>query len=636
MTVATFHEEEVLGKAYDARLMRRLMTYARPYWPWIALSLLMLLIITGTELARPYLVSLAIDNHLSQVTAGYVAGQESEVLEGHLRAVMTIALILLGLQAVAFVLRYGQLYVLHWTGQRIIYDMRQQIFHHLQGRPLAFFDRQPLGRLTTRVTNDTEQLNEMYTNVVVSLFQDLLILVGIMVVMLRLHVGLALISFAVLPLVVVTAILFRIKARAAYREVRTRLARINAFFAENLAGMKTVQAFHQEARQARAFERINRSYYEASMQELTYFAIFRPLMDLISSLGIAALLWYGGVRVLAGDLSFGILYAFISYLQQLFRPINDLTEKYNIMQAAMASSERIFQLLDNQEAIPEPVHPRHVRPIRGRIDFEHVYFAYRGEDWVLEDITFHVEPGQTVALVGHTGAGKSSILNLVTRLYDVQRGRILIDGVDIRDIPQAELRSQIGVVLQDVFLFSGTIADNIRLNHPLSDEEVRRVAAAVHADRWIERLPNGYQEMVTERGSTFSAGQRQLLAFARALAADPRILILDEATANIDTETELVIQEALRTLMAGRTTLVVAHRLSTVQSADRILVLQRGRIREAGTHEELLARRGIYWKLYQLQYQQQPAETGMHSGPGLVAGSRATSGSIRPSETPGA
>ena len=636
MTVATFHEEEVLGKAYDARLMRRLMTYARPYWPWIALSLVMLLFITGTELARPYLVSLAIDNHLSQVTAGYVAGQEGEALERHLRAVVLIALILLGLQAVAFILRYGQLYILHWTGQRIIYDLRQQIFHHLQGRPLAFFDRQPLGRLTTRVTNDTEQLNEMYTNVVVSLFQDLLILAGIMIVMLRLHRGLALISFAVLPLVVVTAILFRLKARAAYREVRTRLARINAFFAENLAGMKTVQAFHQEARQARAFERINRSYYEASMQELTYFAIFRPLMDLISSLGIAALLWYGGVRVLAGDLSFGILYAFISYLQQLFRPINDLTEKYNIMQAAMASSERIFQLLDNQEAIPEPVHPRHVRPIRGRIDFEHVYFAYRDEDWVLEDITFHVEPGQTVALVGHTGAGKSSILNLVTRLYDVQRGRILIDGVDIRDIPQAELRSQIGVVLQDVFLFSGTIADNIRLNHPLSDEEVRRVAAAVHADRWIERLPNGYQELVTERGSTFSAGQRQLLAFARALAADPRILILDEATANIDTETELVIQEALRTLMAGRTTLVVAHRLSTIQSADQILVLQRGRIREAGTHEELLARKGIYWTLYQLQYQQGPAGAGASRGRDVAAGSPAIPPRVQPSRAPDA
>lgn len=636
MTVATFHEEEVLGKAYDGRLMRRLLTYARPYWRWIVLSLAMLVIITGTELARPYLVSVAIDDHLSQVTAGYVAGQESEALEGHMRAVVVLALILLGLQALAFVLRFGQLYLLQWTGQRIIFDMRREIFHHLQGRPLAFFDRQPLGRLTTRVTNDTEQLNEMYTNVVVSLFQDLLILVGIMVVMLRLHTGLALVSFAVLPLVVATAVLFRIKARSAYREVRTRLARINAFFAENLAGMKTVQAFHQEARQARAFERINRSYYDASMRELTYFAIFRPLMDLISSLGIAALLWYGGVRVLGGGLSFGILYAFINYLQQLFRPINDLTEKYNIMQAAMASSERIFQLLDNQEVIPEPAHPKHVRPIRGRIDFDHVFFAYRDEDWVLKDITFHVEPGQTIALVGHTGAGKSSILNLLTRLYDVQRGRILIDGVDIREIPQAELRSQIGVVLQDVFLFSGTIADNIRLSHPLSDEEVRRVAAAVHADRWIERLPNGYQEIVSERGSTFSAGQRQLLAFARALAADPRILILDEATANIDTETELVIQEALRTLMAGRTTLVVAHRLSTVQRADRILVLQRGRIRESGTHEELLAKGGLYWKLYQLQYQQQPTTPNGAPARTGAPSPAANRGRVRPSETPGA
>ncbi|WP_082726661.1 ABC transporter ATP-binding protein [Limnochorda pilosa] len=607
--------------------MRRLLRYARPYAGWIVLSIGLLLLITAADLARPYLVKLAIDDHLSTVTTGLQAGQslarpEGAELEGHLRAVVVLALILLVLQALAFGLLYVQFYLLQWTGQRIIFDLRQQIFRHLQGRPLAFFDRTPIGRLVTRVTNDTEQLNEMYTNVVVNLFQDVFILAGIVLVMVHLHPRLALVSMAVLPLIAAASVIFRVKARSAYRDVRTRLARINAFFAENLAGMKTVQAFHQEARQARAFEAVNRGYYDASMRELTYFAVFRPLMDLASSLGLAILLWYGGVRVLAGDLSFGVLYAFVNYLQQFFRPINDLTEKYNIMQAAMASSERIFQLLDHREEIPEPSRPRHVRPIRGAIDFEHVFFAYRDEEWVLQDVSFHAEPGQTIALVGHTGAGKSSIINLLCRFYDVQRGRILVDGVDVREIPQAELRSQIGVVLQDVFLFSGSVADNIRLSHPLSDEEVRRAAAAVHADRWIEALPRGYQEPVSERGSTFSAGQRQLLAFARALAADPRILVLDEATASIDTETEQVVQQALRTLMAGRTTLVVAHRLSTIQRADQILVLHRGRIREAGTHQELLARGGLYWRLYQLQYREQLGAGGLTGEPGAGDGAQ--------------
>ncbi|HXL04440.1 MAG: ABC transporter ATP-binding protein [Firmicutes bacterium] len=672
--MAIYHEDEALGKAYDQKLMRRLLKYARPYRSLLAVCIVLLLVITGLDLLQPYLIKVAIDNHMNALTEPmlafvpgneprpgisfdeYVFVREKEIKrdpapdsgwagrpiparieqnedayyllmqfpggditrreltptelcifkEYDTHAVIRLSLILLGALSLAFLLNYIEVYILQYTGLKIVSSMRLDVFQHLQRLSLSFFDKNPTGRLVTRVTNDMDALNEMYTAVLVNLFKDVFLLVGIIIVMLKMNVELALVSFAVLPVIVCVAAVFRKKARDAYRAVRVRLARINAAMAENISGMRIIQIFGREAKKFREFDEINRDYFHAGMQELKVHAIFRPAMDLISSLALALLLWFGGRRVMWGTLEFGMLFAFTNYLQQFFRPINDLTEKYNIMQSAMASAERIFLLLDADEVEPDPVEPVIIPRLKGEIEFQNVWFTYNGEDWVLKDVSFRIEPGETCAFVGATGAGKTSIISLIGRMYEISHGKILIDGVDIRNIPRHELRRHIGVVHQDVFLFTGDIKSNIRLGDlGITDEQVREAACFVNADKFIRELPGEYDAKVKERGATLSSGERQLLAFARALARDPAILVLDEATAHIDTETEALIQDGLAKLVRGRTTLVVAHRLSTIQNADKIIVIHKGRVREIGTHQELLARRGIYYQLYLLQYKEQ-------------------------------
>jgi len=672
--MAIYHEDEVLGKAYDRKLMRRLLKYALPYRWFLVGCIVLLLVITGLDLLQPYLIKVAIDNHMNALTEPmlafvpgneprpgisfdeYVFVREKEIKrdpapdsgwagrpiparieqnedayyllmqfpggditrreltptelcifkEYDTHAVIRLSLILLGALSLAFLLNYIEVYILQYTGLKIVSSMRLDVFQHLQRLSLSFFDKNPTGRLVTRVTNDMDALNEMYTAVLVNLFKDVFLLVGIIIVMLKMNVELALVSFAVLPVIVCVAAVFRKKARDAYRAVRVRLARINAAMAENISGMRIIQIFGREAKKFREFDEINRDYFHAGMQELKVHAIFRPAMDLISSLALALLIWFGGRHVMWGTLEFGVLFAFTNYLQQFFRPINDLTEKYNIMQSAMASAERIFMLLDACEVEPDPPEPVAFRRPKGEIEFQNVWFAYNENDWVLKDVSFRIEPGETCAFVGATGAGKTSIISLIGRMYEISRGRILIDGVDIRDIPRHELRRHIGVVHQDVFLFTGDVKSNIRLGDSgITDDQVREAAAFVNADKFIGKLHGGYDAPVRERGVTLSAGERQLLAFARALARDPAILVLDEATASIDTETEALIQDALTKLIRGRTTLVVAHRLSTIQNADKIIVIHKGRIREIGTHQELLAKHGIYHQLYLLQYREQ-------------------------------
>ncbi len=594
------HEEEVLGKAYDARLMRRLLGYLRPYRRQVAFAFAAIVGASLLQLAQPYLVKVAIDRYIAQ---GNAAGLD------------LIAGAFLAILLAAFALEFLQTYALQLVGQRIMYDLRVQVHGHLQALDLSFYDRNPVGRLMTRVTTDVDVLNDLFASGVITVFGDVVTLAGIMVVLLAMDWRLALAAFSVLPLIVLITQWFRRHVRESYRTVRTWIARINAFLQENLGGMATVQLYRREAGQFRKFDEIDRAHRDANLDSIFYYAVFYPAVEVAGALAVALIIWYGGGLVLAGVLTLGSLVAFIQYSQRFFRPISDISEKFNLLQAAMASSERIFGLLDTRVVIRDPARPIPAGecPLEGdggdpptaAVEFDHVWFAYSGEDWVLRDVSFRVEPGQRVGIVGATGAGKTTVISLLLRFYDVTRGRVLVNGVDARDLPLEALRSRFSLVLQDVQLFSGTIASNIRLGAPIDDETVRAAAAAVKADRFIDRLPEGLNSPVGERGANLSVGQRQLLSFARALAFDPAILILDEATSSVDTETELLIRDALKVLMAGRTTIAVAHRLSTIQDMDLILVFHKGELREAGSHQQLLGRRGIYYRLYQLQYQEQ-------------------------------
>jgi len=609
----SFHDDEIIGKAYDARLMRRLLTYLGPYRRQVAVALAAIVAGSGAALAQPYLIKLAIDGYIAQ-------GRSGELNR--------LAVLYLGILLVSFAAEYLQTWAMQLTGQRIMFDMRMAIYRHLQRLDLRYYDRNPVGRLMTRVTSDVDVLNDLFTSGVVTIFSDVFTLLGIMVVMLWMDWQLALVSFTVLPLIVLIGQWFRHNVRESYRTVRTWIARINAFLQENITGMPTVQLFRREALNFERFDAIDRKHRDANVDSIFYYAVFYPAIEAVSALAAALIIWYGGANALAGTLTLGALVAFLQYSQRFFRPISDMSEKFNVLQAAMASSERIFKLLDEPVAIESPKHPvSRPRPAPGHIVFDRVWFAYNatgvggaggagraGEDatepeWVLRDVSFEVKPGERLGIVGATGSGKTTLINLLLRFYDVQRGSITIDGVDIRQRDLAEVRGLFSLVLQDVHLFSGTIADNIRLgNLAIADERLRRAAEAVHADKFIERMPGGYGAAVAERGSTLSVGQKQLLSFARALAFDPRVLILDEATSSVDTETEILIRDALGALMAGRTTIAIAHRLSTIQDMDKILVLHKGAVRESGAHQELLSARGIYFKLFQLQYAvRQPA-----------------------------
>jgi ATP-binding cassette subfamily B protein len=592
-------EEEVIDKSYDRELFLRILEYLRPYWRSVVAAFMLIVAMAALDLVGPYLTKVAIDRCM--------VPRRFEHLDG------IVALYLLALVA-SFAVRFGQAYIMQMTGQRVMQDMRRQIFAHLQRMHVAFFDRNPVGRLMTRVTTDVDAINDLFTSGVVTVFGDLFTLLGIMGVMLAMNWRLALVTFSVIPFFFAVTNWFRRGARSSFREVRRWIARINAFLQENLSGMSTVQLFRREERNAREFAGINRAHADANLRSIFYYAVFYPAIDLLAASAVALILIYGGHRTMLGALTLGSLVAFIQYTDRFWRPISDLSEKFNILQGAMASSERIFLLLDTPPQVTPPPAPVELASAMGRVAFEGVSFAYDEPNWVIEDVTFAVEPGRSLAIVGSTGAGKTTITNLLTRFYDVQKGRVTLDGVDVRTLDTVALRGNIALVLQDVHLFSGTIASNIRLGSDISMERVVAAARAVHAHAFIEALPHGYETEVKERGATLSVGQKQLLSFARALAHDPQILVLDEATSSVDTATEALIQDALKVLLRGRTAIVIAHRLSTVQNVDEILVMHRGRIRERGTHTELLARRDLYWRLYQLQYKDQEA-AGVPSAP---------------------
>jgi ATP-binding cassette, subfamily B, multidrug efflux pump len=627
---AAAHEDDVVGKAYDSRLMGRLLKYLRPYKWQAGISLTAIVLKALADILGPYLTKVAIDRYMTHDSTGHANWLGRHLSASPTAGITQIALIYVGALCFSYVLEFAQTYLMQWTGQKIMYDMRSQIFRHLQRMHVAFFDRNPVGRLVTRLTSDVDALNEMFTSGVFAIFEDVFVLLGIVVVMLTMSWRLALVSFAVLPIILLVTRIFRNSVRDSYRRIRTAIARINAFTQEHVTGMSVVQLFGREQRAFNDFEAVNHTHLVAFKDAILAYALYYPAVELLSSIAIALVIWIGGRGVLRGTVTIGILVAFIQYSQRFWRPIQDLSDKYNILQAAMAASERVFKLLDTPVEITAPADPL-PSPRAGRIEFRNVWFTYErltpeqlaiisvaspedleaiGVEWILRGVSFTIEPNETAAIVGHTGAGKTTIISLMMRFYDVQRGQVLIDGIDVRQHELTALRQHFGVVLQDPFLFTGTIAENIRLGtKSISDEDMKRAADEVNVLDFIQSLPHGFNESLRERGAGLSTGQKQLINFARALAHRPRILILDEATSSVDTETEIRVRTALDRMVTGRTSVVIAHRLSTVQRADTILVMHKGQLREHGPHQQLLAQHGIYWKLYRLQYKDQELET---------------------------
>ena len=633
--MATNQEEEVLGKAYNGRLMRRLLTYLRPYKWHVVVAVAAIILKSGLDVLGPFLTMIAIDKYLAKSpnSHSWIGDRLSST---PLTGIAQIGGLYVGILGLTFALEFVQTYLMQWTGQKVMFDLRKQIFRHLQHMHVAFFDKNPVGRLVTRVTTDVDALNEMFTAGVVSIFEDVFVLAGIIGIMMHTNWKLALITFAALPIIVYATRVFRDKVRDSYRRIRTAIARINSYLQEAVSGMLVLQLFNREKRAFNKFSDINASHMEAYKDAIMAYAVYYPVVEILSSIAIASIIWFGGRDVIRGVTTIGVLVAFMQYAQRFFRPIQDLSEKYNILQSAMAAGERVFKLLDTKIEVTSPAIAKEPQG-PGRIEFDHVWFAYGNKsaaekpadsssrlgqvgapvptqaltstqepDWVLRDVCFGIEPGETIAVVGHTGAGKTTLISLLMRFYDVQRGAVRIDGVDIKEMNLDDLRGRFGVVLQDPFLFSGTVEGNIRLGTArIQDADVEQAAEDVNLADFIRTLPGGFKEEVRERGSTLSTGQKQLISFARALAHNPKVLILDEATSSVDTETEFRVRDALNRMVEGRTALIIAHRLSTIQRADKIIVMHKGQVREMGSHQQLLAQRGIYYKLYQLQYKDQ-------------------------------
>jgi ATP-binding cassette subfamily B multidrug efflux pump len=667
--MATNQEDEIIGKAYDGRLMRRLLRYLYPYKLHVLVALFAIVLKSIADVLGPFLTKIAIDKYLTK-SANSHSWIGDHLSSAPLKGIGQIGVLYVGLLLLTFALEFVQTYLMQWTGQKVMFDLRSQIFRHLQYMHVGFFDKNPVGRLVTRVTTDVDALNEMFTAGVVSIFEDVFVLTFILAIMLDMNWKLALLTFTVLPLIVYATKVFRDKVRDSYRRIRTAIARINSFLQEAVSGMLVLQLFNREKRAFNQFSDINASHMDAYKDAILAYSVYYPVVEILSSIAVASIIWFGGngilhhtvastiavgfsikqlitLRVTQTAMSLGVLVAFMQYAQRFFRPIQDLSEKYNILQSAMAAGERVFKLLDTKIEITSPPAPTKVTG-PGRIEFDHVWFAYNargakgdqatepgqssaqrtgavdseeGEpDWVLRDVSFTLEPGETIAVVGHTGAGKTTLISLLMRFYDLQRGAIRIDGIDIREMDLDDLRSRFGVVLQDPFLFTGTVGGNIRLGTTrIQDADVEQAAEDVNLADFIRTLPGGFNEEVRERGSTLSTGQKQLISFARALAHNPKILILDEATSSVDTETEFRVRDALNRMVEGRTSLIIAHRLSTIQRADKIIVMHKGKVREVGTHQQLLAQRGIYYKLYQLQYKDQEIALGPQVPPSTVS-----------------
>jgi ATP-binding cassette subfamily B multidrug efflux pump len=619
--MSDYREEEALGKAYDSKLLRRLMTYLRPYRGSVVFAVVLTVLVGPLGAVGPYLFGFGVDKYI-------VPGMNHALPQADtLRGISLVSLGFLAALLFGFAVQYLQVRIMQNVGQKTLYDLRKEIFHRLQRLPMSFFDHSPVGRLVTRVTTDVDALNDLFAAGIAAMANDAIVLLCIGAVMLWMNWRLALATFSILPLIFVSTWLFRDRVRDANRRIRTAIARINAFLQEHISGMSVVQLFNRERKSSEQFAGLNRVYMEAYKDAILAYAIFFPAVELFSTAAIAVVFWYGGLRSFAGTVQVGVLITFMQYTQSFFRPIQDLSEKFNILQSAMAACERIFKLLDEPLPPPSAKAPLPISVPRGEIEFRNVWFAYHGganprdADWVLRDVSFHIAPGQTLAIVGHTGAGKTTLIQLLLRFYEIQRGEILLDGVAIRQYDVQELRRQFGIVLQDPFLFTGTLESNVRLgNEEISRARVEAALREVGLGPLLDTLQDGVQTSVTERGATFSVGQRQLISFARALAHNPRFLILDEATSSVDTRTEVLIREALDRLLHGRTALVIAHRLSTIQHADRILVFHKGRLREQGSHQQLLAMRGIYYRLYQLQYKDQELRASLEPA-GSEAGS---------------